>query len=226
MVTAILEFWQDRCGLDLRSLAVARVLAGLLTLADVILRGLHLREFYTEAGLLPRPLALQLHPSLSFPSLHIANDTVAYVSLLFVIHGAVGVGLLLGYRTQVCSVLVWVLTMSIQARNPLVLNGGDILFSAILFWGMFLPWGKVWSLDARSTEPPKHCKVFSAATVGLTFQMVTLYFFASLHKLEPAWLQEGSAVYYALSIEHFATPAAEILLRHPELHRWIFIVCT
>lgn len=216
----VLQFWQRRLSLDLRSLATARILAGIITVADVAFRALHLRQFYTEEGLVPRSVLIRVYPTLSFPSLHVANDTVYYVALLFLLHALVGLALLLGYRTRTSSVLSWLLLMSLQARNPLVLNGGDILLAALLFWGMFLPWGRVWSLDARMSVQKEQVQVFSAATVGLTFQVASLYLFAALHKLEPAWT-EGSAVYYALSIESFATSHARFLLSHPQWLPWL-----
>ncbi len=95
-----------------------------------------------------------------------------FQALLFVVAAVAAVALLVGYRTWVASVVVWILLLSIQHRNPLVLGSGDDLLRMLLFWGMSLPLGAVWSVD-RAVEREAGAlrwstmRYFSLATVAL-----------------------------------------------------------
>jgi hypothetical protein len=89
----------------------------------------------------------------------------------------------------------------------------------LLFWGMFLPLGASYSLDrARDSSgraPPR--SIFSAATLALLLQVAFIYLFTALKKTDPTWQTEGSAVWYALSLEGFSTSLGRYLLHYPEL---------
>lgn len=83
---------------------------------------------------------------------------------------------------------------------------------------MFLPWSEYFSLDSILNPNLSRRKVLSsAATAAYTFQIIFIYFFASMQKTSPEWRSEGSAVFYALSIEQFATPFGHFLLNFPPL---------
>lgn len=47
----------ERIGIDARSLALFRVLAGLLVVVDIVLRSRNFRFFYTDSGVVPVELA-------------------------------------------------------------------------------------------------------------------------------------------------------------------------
>ena len=202
-------------------MAIARILMGFVLLGDLFTRWRFCREFYTSEGFCSRALVLESLANYLLPSLHLANDTEAYQSLLFTLGMVFAGGLLLGYRTRLCSLLSWLLLVSLHERNFLVLNSGDTLLAALLFWGIFLPWGATWSVDSRKAGAPevRERLVLSAATIGWSLQMSYLYLFAALHKLHPYWLSEGSALYYALNIGHHATSWANSLLTYPEALR-------
>lgn len=52
-----------------------------------------------------------------------------------------------GLLTRAATIVMWVLLVSVQARNPIILNGGDILLRAAAFYLMLMPAGASWSLD-------------------------------------------------------------------------------
>jgi hypothetical protein len=51
------------------------------------------------------------------------------------------------------------------------------------------------------------------------FQLCFVYWFTSAWKWNPVWTTEGSAVYYALSLDQFAKPLGSLLLQYPTLLR-------
>src|SRR5215213_11645141 len=127
--------------------------------------------------------------------------------------------MLVGYRTRLMTIIVWALILSIQWRNPLILNSGDVLLRLLLFWGMFLPLGAYWSVDrALKPEPARlSMRFISLATVALFLQIAFVYWFTAIIKNDPVWRTEGSAVYYALGSDQFATHIGNFLYQFPEL---------
>lgn len=205
--------------LDLRALALARIFSGLVLVIDLIHRISHGRIFYSSQGLYPQSLMREMGLMPGLPSVHLISDQWSFLAPVLWLQVVVAVGLLLGFRTRLCTVLNWFLMVSLQLRNPLVNNSGDSLLLAFLFWAMFLPWGECWSLDSRGKPLPEKLRVLSGGTVGFCSQVFCLYFFAALHKLNPMWWSEGNAVFYALSVGHHATSWADWLLPHQDFLR-------
>ena len=218
----VMSWWVSIFGLDLRAMALARMAAGLVLVVDLTLRCRTASVFLCDQGVAPRQIFLDNYASLAIPSIHLANDTLVFEILLLLVQIAVGICLAVGLHTRLASVISWFLLLSLQQRNPMVLNSGDSLLLMLLFWGMFMPWGRYWSLDARrgqadaEDEPSVVC---TGGTVGWALQMVCLYLFAALHKLNPYWWGQDSAVFYALHLSHHATGAAELLTPYPGLLR-------
>ena len=107
-----------------------------------------MEAFYTDAGVLPRGAQIELFSGLpALISLHMMNGTIAGQALLFGFSVAAALALLVGYRTWIATLVSWVLVVSFHNRNPMVLQGGDVLLRMMLFWGLFLPLGARASLD-------------------------------------------------------------------------------
>ncbi|MEZ4754666.1 MAG: HTTM domain-containing protein [Bdellovibrionota bacterium] len=107
--------------------------------------------------------------------------------------------------------------ISLHGRNPLVIQGGDVLFRVLLFWALFLPLGAYGSIDALRIHREKNPKtIFSIGTIAVLAQFVILYLFNYLYKLHPPWETEGIAIYQALSLDQFAKPVGIWLRQYPE----------
>jgi uncharacterized membrane protein YphA (DoxX/SURF4 family) len=212
----------DIFGCDLRSLAAYRIGLAILILLDLGDRARDLRAHYTDWGLMPRAalLDLFLHPSCL--SLHFMNGTWEWAAFLFLVAALFAVGLGIGYRTRFMTVASWILLVSLQNRNPLVLQGGDILFRMLLFWAMFLPLGARASMD-RYLERRKNPSVvaepetviLSWATAAILVQVMLLYFYAGILKTGVEWTRDNTAVYYALHVDQLTTPFGQWLLNYP-----------
>ncbi len=218
--------WTDRAaavvtrmfGADLRSLAALRIVLALVVLADLAGRATNLRLHYTDEGILPREILIEsLNPWRW--SINLVNGTVAFQQALFALTALAAIGLLLGYRTRLMTVLVWALILSIQVRNPLVLSAADTLLRLLLFWGMLLPLGAVWSLDRRRGAAPKphSMRFLSVATLGLYLQIAFMYWFTAALKTGADWREDGSALFYALGAEQLTTPFGEWAQQFPSV---------
>lgn len=206
-------------GADLRALAALRIALAILVLIDLANRATDLRAHYTDEGVLPRAVVMeQLLSPWSF-SLNLMNGQLFFQALLFVATAMAALGLLLGYRTRLMTFVVWVLMLSIQLRAPLVGGADGPLLRLLLFWSIFLPLGAYWSLD-RTLKGPDYrpsTRFLSVATVGLFMQIAFMYWFSALLKSGAEWRQDGTALYYALSLDQIATPLGTYLLNFPTL---------
>lgn len=198
-----------------------RIALGSLVVLDVLLRLRDLTAFYTDQGVLPRLVLVGqswLNPSYD---LFLTAGTPAGVLVLFLLVAGAGACLAAGYHSRLSGLACWYLVSCVQLRNPMVLDGGDDLLRLMLFWMPFLPVGARWSLDARQHPEWKSLPnaFFSLATVGYVLQVVVLYLFAGLLKSDPVWRVSGDALYYALSIDQFATSLGRALVAYPDLLR-------
>jgi hypothetical protein len=206
-------------GADLRSLAVLRIVLALLVLVELLRRASDLSAHYTDLGILPRTVLLEEVLGPWAFSLSLVSGNLFFQALLFGIGMLAALGMLVGYRTRLMTIITWVLLLSIQMRNPLVGSASQDLLRMLLFWGMFLPLGAYWSLDrARKVAVPRLSMQFlSFATVGLFLQVAFMYWFTAILKSGPEWRVDGTALYYALSFDQLATPIGSYLLQFPGL---------
>lgn len=206
-------------GIDLRSLALFRVALAVILLLDLGSRARYLTAHYTDAGVVPRGAlyAFLLQPTQW--SFHVLSGSAAWQILLFLLAGVFALALLFGYRTRWAVAFCWAFAASLQYRNPMVNNSGDMLLRVLLFWSMFLPLGAAWSIDAAvdDRETPRPRRVCNFATFALLMQVCIVYWFTAALKSHPIWRSDHSAVYYALSIEQFVTPLGKLLYPYPAL---------
>ena len=209
-------------GADLRSLAALRVVLGLLVVADLILRATDFRAHYTDAGILPRSQLIEegLIGDTRF-SLLLANGELVILALFFCFTAIAAICMILGYRTRLMTIIVWVMVISIQFRNPMLLNAGDILLRLLLFWSMFLPLGAYWSVDRWREAAPRRLSMqfLSIGTIGLLLQIAFVYVFTALLKTGEAWRVDGTALYYALNMDQLVTPFGTWMTQFPDLLR-------
>ena len=201
--------FRELFGADLRTLALFRVLLGGFLILDLCLRARDLVAHYTDFGVMPRTALVDFLSQSSF-SLHMANGTAVYQAALFVLSGVFALMMAVGWRTRLATVVSWVLLLSLQNRNTAILSGEDNLVMVLLFWAMFLPLGARYSVDASLTKDDKipANAFFSAATLALLIQGMSMYLFSALLKSDARWIPDGTAVYYALQLDYFVTPFA------------------
>lgn len=203
---------------DLRTLALFRACLASVLCVTLLLRFGDFSAFYTDDGIMARDWLLGTEHAWRV-SLHFANGTAFFQALLLSLSVLASMALLAGYRTRTATIISWVLLVSLHSRNPLVLTGGDYLMVCLLFWGMFLPLGARWSMDAAlaKTPPPADNAHVSWASAGLLLQVLSVYFFSGVMKSDAVWWPDGTAVYYALQLETYATPLGQWLLNFPVL---------
>ena len=191
--------------LDSRSLGVFRVALGLLVISKVVL-------CFSDTNLLQGGLT---------------NTPIGSCALIWPLWKGIillsSLCLIVGYFTRISTFLCWVGTLLSQNAYPEFLQGGDALLRLLLFWSLFLPVNRKWSIDSFT---PSEAVSDSRSTVrmaewAITFQVCFVYWFAGLLKTDPLWKQTGDALFYALSIEHFTTPLGLWFHQFPGLLRTV-----
>jgi len=194
-------------GIDLRTLALFRVVLAGVTAFDLLRRLADVRAFYTDFGVMPRAWLAQTGDPWRL-SLHLANGETWFQAAAIAAQAVLALMVLVGHRTRIAAVLTFVLLGSLHNRNPMILTGGDSLLMGLWFWALFLPIHARWSMDAAlSTRPPPERSLhLSWASAALTLQVLSACFFGAALKTGADWWPDGTAAWYALSLDRYATP--------------------
>jgi Vitamin K-dependent gamma-carboxylase len=207
---------------DPRSLAALRIGIGILLLVNLATLLPDVRAFFTDDGVLPRFARMQLtdEEQTTFPpywvSLQMLDGCAAWQYTMFALMAIFAVTLTLGWWTRLSTFVSWALLIGLQARNPMLFHGGDVLLRCTMFWCLFLPMGACWSLDARrrTSAPGPVC---SLASAGLVVQLVCMYLATGIVKDDPMWRVDGTALYYTLQTDMFTTSFGRSLIDYPDV---------
>lgn len=191
-----------------------RIGIGLILLLDLFIRSLSIKAFFTDEGILPVSILKQYNWSANYFSFHAISGDLWWQVLLFIINVLCIVLLIIGYRARLFTFICWVLLTSLQNRNPFIVQGGDDLLRILLFWAIFLPWGERYSIQKKSNYPTHY---FSIANVGYMLLPCSVFFFSALLKTSPEWRSEGTALYYALSLDQIRLPLGTFIYQFPSL---------
>ena len=216
-------------GLDYRSMALLRMGTALAIVANLVGRIPDLQAFYSDAGAIPRTAVLQLADTPYLFSIYHATGNWVFVAALFVVASIFAGMLFAGYFTRFATIASWIMLISLQNRNPMIIDGQDMLLRMMLFWGIFLPWGDFLSVDSKRNanknptderdqqlQPNNSRTIISLATAAYTIQIILIYVCTAIHKNTPEWIN-GTAGLYSLNIDFMTTPLGVYLTQFPEL---------
>ena len=192
-----------------------RIAIALIIITDLLIRGSDLSAHYTNDGLWPTNLIHNFGWKAGNWSVHELSGTYSWALTLFSLHFLFALFLLFGYKTKLATLLVWLLTISLHNRNLFVQQSGDDLLRLALFWGLFLPWNSYYSLDAKKNTIS--LKQNTLANLGYMCLISSVYFFTVSLKTSPEWRSDGSAIYFALSLEQIRLPLGDVLYQFPLL---------
>ncbi|MCF8448832.1 MAG: hypothetical protein K9G49_03080 [Taibaiella sp.] len=197
------------------------MLLSLVVIIDLLTRFSDLTAHYSEDGVLPLSLLFSHYWNPWYWSIVTVSGNIVFTCIFFIVTITAALLLFAGYRPRIMTVICWVGMLSIQNRNPVLYQGGDDLLRMLLFWSVFLP------LNTDITEKtPK--KINTVATMAIMSQALFGMFFSGLFKGSEEWWKEGSAIYYALSLDQLARPAGLWLSRQYSLTvvltRFVYIV--
>jgi hypothetical protein len=209
-VTRAVQAW-DRFWFTPQStstLAAVRIAFGLVVLCWTAAIGHDLFAFYSSSGLLERQQDLdQVVGSWAWGPLGTFTSDTALVVMYLALFVA-SLMLLVGLKTRLASVMVFLGLMALTRRNIWVLDSGDPLLRSIAFFLMFAPSGAALSLDRYlavrrgRAEPWSFPQRAPWALRLLQIQLSILYLSAVWFKVGGETWRDGTAVSYALRIEN------------------------
>ncbi len=195
------EFWFGETALA--PVALFRILYGLQLINWVWQLFPNLTAFFTDEGILPRSSQLTYYGD-RFTLLDLAG-TWWQVALFWACALVVAALLTLGWRSRLMSFLAFVVVTSFSWRDPLVLDGSDIVFRVVPLWLAFTDCGGRWSLDAlarRERGAPALTSGWALPVRILELQIAWIYLSTGIDKLSGQLWPQGVATYYALQLEH------------------------
>ena len=202
---------------DTRSLAAFRVALGAIVLADLAWRVGDLGLYYTAEGVYPIAVHEAAYGAFGRYSLFALSDALWVQGLLFAATGVFALGFCLGYRTRLTGLASLVLVLSLQVRNPTVLNGGDRLLWLLLCIGLLTPLGERWSLDARRRTAPARGTVATLGTAALLVQPLAVFTSNAVRKARGEYWLSGDGLALALHNDAMTRSFADALLAAPPL---------
>jgi hypothetical protein len=213
---AVLSRIKYMISIDTRTLALFRVLMGLLILGDLLARSGTFTIFYTEDGVVPQALAEERTVDNAFSFFFFTTSTPV-IAALFILHGLIAIQLILGYKTRIATIISFLFVISLDNHNPLVTSHADTIFRLLFFWAIFLPLGERWSIDAihRGSEPRQ--VITNLASAAILFQMLYMYVVnGSLKTQSDAWTS-GTATPIVFGLDDMTYFLANYLREYPTL---------
>jgi len=212
------EFWFGEA--DVAPVALFRILFGLLLFNWFWQLFPNLTAFFTDAGILPRSDLAASYPDR--PSLLSLSGEWWVVAAIWAVSCVVALSLTAGWHTRLASLLSFVLVSSFSWRDPLILDGSDLVFRLVPLWLAFTPAGDRWSIDALRRGDAPVARGWALPIRILELQIAWIYLATGLEKLGGIDWMQGTAAYYALQLEHtFARPWANPFASDPALSHLI-----
>lgn len=178
------------------SAALFRILYGTLAVWTAIGVGLNLRRYYGADGMIPWEVVSRWEwVSFSLFSIDPASELILH--LHFWAFFVAAVLFLLGFAARPAAFVIYAVNVSLEHRNPFIINSGDRLFLILAFYAMFMPLTHRWSLSAlwrerRGLPSPPTSPVWGLRLVAL--QIAYVYFSTAFSKLRQERWIEGRAL--------------------------------
>ncbi len=214
--STIWVYLRECARIDTRALAAFRIALGSLVVADLLLRARNFQLFYTDDGVVPQWLAQEQLWSTAFSFYFFTSDPNAILAL-YVLQGLIAVQLIVGYRTTVATILSFLFVVSLDYHNPFVLSYADLLFRLLFFWGIFLPLGERFSIDAIQADRTPRGSIVHVATVPILLQVVYVYFRNGIHKTHSDAWATGEAAVFVFGLDHMTFLFGDLLRNVPTL---------
>jgi hypothetical protein len=193
------------------SLAVFRIVFGLIMFAWSLSLLPEISPFFTKGGILPKQphFTGDFHGAWGLLGIFPSKGAAIVLVIAMIVASIL---LILGFASQLAAAVVFLGLMSLQRRNPFVFNAGDWLLRILAFYLIFAPTAAAVSLE-RFVRRRSEFWSFPARAPWIMrliqIQFSVVYFMAVWTKVQGTTWNYGTAVSYALrikDIERFPVP--------------------
>ena len=203
------------------TLAVFRIVFGLVMTAWTLTQLPYLFVFYGPDGLLPTPPAVS--PG-QWGLLGMVNSVPA-VAVVWLATLLAAVALTIGMSPRIAAVVLLLGVMAFERRNPYLLNSGDILLRVMALWLVFAPSGAALSWDRWRSDPASFWSFPLRAPWAmrlLQIQLSVVYFAAAWAKIQGGPWREGTATSFALRmLDQLRYPTPSFMSSSPLITEWL-----
>ena len=189
-------------------IAVYRILFGVVVLMNQALLLPELEMWFGESGVLPSTVAKASSGGGGLNVFDHISTSNAAVWSVFWLSIITSITLAAGLATRVSAVLLWVCVVSLNHRNPVLLNSGDTFIRIALFFVIFSHAGAALSVDrwwrvkrGKESGPPAPRAPWAMRLIQL--QLAVLYFYAFVWKTMGTMWIGGTALYYTSRLPEF-----------------------
>lgn len=206
--------------LDPRTLGLYRIVIGALLCADCLRHWSFARRYYSNAGLLTNHWHLYVPSSDYNFSLFHSFSSPAEVHVAFALSFICYLAFTLGYKTRLFTVLACLWVTSMDNRLVMVENGGYVVVNLTVFWGIFLPLGRRFSVDAwlrswrarregslselNDREARDNRPYVSILSFIVLLNFALIYIFNVVNKYGSTW-RSGKTTHFVLHIDRMVT---------------------
>jgi hypothetical protein len=207
---------------DLRNVALLRIGFGLLALWMYVPMWGDLSWALADSGVFPlaeRNAAYGPHRISLFANPWFQIGDLATIRWLFMAFLGVLVLVVLGVFSRVTVLLAWLFIVSMANRAAVWTDGSDVVLKIFGFYLLFMPTGRMWSVDAvRRGGTPLPASAWALRLFQL--QVCILYVKTGLVKFFNGQWRAGEGVFQSLATEYFWRFRMEGLLSS-SLFQWV-----
>ena len=146
-------------------------------------------------------------------------DSMVAVASVLALHALAAAFYLLGYRTRLATIVAWGTFVLIKNSSFPYTYGIGAMLLIVLFYSLFMPVGREWSLD-RALHPPKPAEPpgdASLCVLMFRLHLCIIYAAAAFSKSMGEQWWSGDAIWRALSLPQFRQFDAQPLAAFPAL---------
>lgn len=204
---------------DASILGIFRIVMG----AIFLLNGLCLIEdFYYWYGvgnesLVPLVDSLNFYTDFRINLFKILPHNIASAGLILFFYIICSLFVMIGYKTKISTIVLFILMVSLQNRNYAILNSGDTVMRCLLFAMIWAPCGRCYSIDASLAYKAGQRLKKTVPLLGIRLiqiQFAVIYLSTALFKFNGEDWIDGTAVYYTSRLENFQRLVIPVIFDH------------
>lgn len=196
------------------SAALFRISYGLLSVWTSLFLFPNYERYYSDEGMFPWRFAKDF-PEQVISVIALAPTSDTFLLFLVWVLLIASITMTLGIGARLSAIVIFIIHLALQHRNPYTVNAGDRLFLILALLGSFLPLTRQWSVDAwlharrgDAEWSQMTTSVWAQRLIALQMSYVYLYAFGA-KVLSPVW-RDGTALYGILASTRLAEWPVEI----------------
>lgn len=194
--------------IPVQSVALVRVLFGLLLLANWYMTWTHLNVFWSESGLVSLNTSTIYGSAWRFSFFDILPNDPRVPALIAMVNLVAAIGVTFGLFTRTSILFAFLTIMSFHNRNVFILNSSDLVLRNLLFFMFFTPSGEAYSLDRlikrlRGLAPAMPAERAPWGLRMMQIQFCIIYISTVMFKMKGIYWADGTAIYIATRLDEF-----------------------